>query len=58
MLADRHMTRMELQRAAEATQNTVTKMCRNQPVNLVKLDRICFVRDFFGYELAIPNTSG
>ena len=40
MLIDRKMSHVELQRAAEVAPNTMTKMRRDQPVNLAILDRI------------------
>ena len=50
MLIARKMSHVELQRAAEVAPNTVTKMRREQPVNLAILDRICGVLhcDFAG----------
>ena len=50
MLIARKMRHVELQRAAEVAPNTVTKMRRDQPVNLAILDRICGVLhcDFAG----------
>lgn len=50
MLIARKMSHVELQRAAEVAPNTVTKMRRDQPVNLAILDRICGVLhcDFAG----------
>ena len=43
MLIDRKLSHAELQRTAEAAPNTITKMRRDQPVNLAILDRICGV---------------
>ncbi len=43
MLIDRKMSHIELQRAAEVAPNTMTKIRRDQPVNLAILDRICRV---------------
>ena len=43
MLIDREMSHIELQRAAEVAPNTMTKIRRDQPVNLAILDRICRV---------------
>ena len=43
MLIDRKMSHVELQRAAEVAPNTMTKMRRDQPVNLAIPDRICGV---------------
>ena len=40
MLIDRKMSHVELQRAAEAAPNTMTKMRSDQPVNLAILDRM------------------
>ena len=37
------MSHIELQRAAEVAPNTMTKIRRDQPVNLAILDRICRV---------------
>ena len=37
------MSHIELQRAAEVAPNTMTKIRRNQPVNLAILDRMCRV---------------
>ena len=43
MLIDQKMSHIELQRAAEVAPNTMTKIRRDQPVNLAILDRICRV---------------
>lgn len=43
MLIDQKMSHIELQRAAEIAPNTMTKMRRDEPVNLAILDRICQV---------------
>ena len=43
MLIDQKMSHIELQRAAEVAPNTMTKMRRDEPVNLAILDRICRV---------------
>ena len=43
MLIDQKMSHIELQRAAEVAPNTMTKMRRDEPVNLAILDRICKV---------------
>ncbi len=43
MLIDRKMNHVELQRAAEVAPNTMTKIRRDEPVNLAILDRICRV---------------
>ena len=43
MLIDQKMSHAELQRAAEVAPNTMTKIRRDQPVNLAILDRICQV---------------
>ena len=43
MLIDQKMSHIELQRAAEVAPNTMTKMRRDEPVNLAILDRICQV---------------
>lgn len=43
MLINRKMSHIELQRAAEVAPNTMTKIRRDQPVNLAILDRICRV---------------
>ena len=43
MLIDRKMSHIELQRAAEVAPNTMTKIRRDQPVNLAILDRMCRV---------------
>ena len=40
MLIDQKMSHIELQRAAEVAPNTMTKMRRDEPVNLSILDRI------------------
>lgn len=37
------MSHIDLQRAAEVAPNTMTKMRRDEPVNLAILDRICGV---------------
>ena len=42
-LIDQKISHIELQRAAEVAPNTMTKMRRDQPVNLAILDRICRV---------------
>lgn len=43
MLIDQKMSHIELQKAAEVAPNTMTKMRRDEPVNLAILDRICRV---------------
>lgn len=43
MLTDQKMSHIELQKAAEVAPNTMTKMRRDEPVNLAILDRICRV---------------
>lgn len=43
ILIDRKMSHIDLQRAAEVAPNTMTKMRRDEPVNLAILDRICGV---------------
>lgn len=43
ILIDQKMSHIELQRAAEVAPNTMTKMQRDEPVNLAILDRICRV---------------
>lgn len=43
MLIDQKMSHFELQKAAEVAPNTMTKMRRDEPVNLAILDRICRV---------------
>ena len=43
MLIDRKLSHAELQRTAEAAPNTITKMRRDQPVNLAIPDRVCGV---------------
>ena len=43
MLIDQKMSHIELKRAAEVAPNTMTKIRRDQPVNLAILDRICRV---------------
>ena len=42
-LIDQKMSHIELQRAADVAPNTMTKIRRDQPVNLAILDRICRV---------------
>ena len=42
-MANRKMSHIDLQRAAEVAPNTMTKMRRDEPVNLAILDRICGV---------------
>ena len=42
-LIDQKMSHIELQRAADVAPNTMTKIRRDQPVNLAILDRICSV---------------
>lgn len=41
LLIDRKMSHIQLQRAAQVAPNTMTKIRRDEPVNLAILDRIC-----------------
>ena len=43
LLIDKKMTQSELRKAADIAPNTMTKLRRDEPVNLAILDRACKV---------------
>jgi len=43
LLIDKGITPAELRKAANIAPNTMTKLRRDEPVNLAILERICFV---------------
>ena len=45
LLIDKKMSKAELRKAADIAPNTMTKLRRDEPVNLAILGRICSVLD-------------
>ena len=45
LLIDRKMSHIQLQRAAQVAPNTMTKLRRDEPVNLAIPERICSMLD-------------
>lgn len=45
LLVDKKMSKADLRRAAEIAPNTMTKLRRDEPVNLAILCRVCQVLD-------------
>lgn len=45
LLIDKKMTQAELRKAADIAPNTMTKLRRDEPVNLAILGRVCEVLD-------------
>ena len=43
LLIDKNMTQAELRKAADIAPNTMTKLRRDEPVNLAILGRVCAV---------------
>lgn len=45
LLVDKRMSKADLRRAANISPNTMTKLRRDEPVNLGILERICYALD-------------
>ena len=41
LLAQREMSKADLRKAADISPNTMTKLRRNEPVNLATLEKVC-----------------
>lgn len=59
LLVDKKMSKADLRRAADISPNTMTKLRRDEPVNLAILSRVCDVLecDFGDIIQHIPNTT-
>lgn len=57
LLVDKKMSKADLRRAADISPNTMTKLRRDEPVNLAILSRVCDVLecDFGDIIQHIPN---
>lgn len=55
LLIDKKMTQAELRKAANIAPNTMTKLRRDEPVNLAILGRACEVLDCDGLHFHIPD---
>lgn len=57
LLIDKKMSKADLRKAADISPNTMTKLRRDEPVNLAILSRVCDVleRDFGDIIQHIPN---
>ena len=57
LLVDKKMSKADLRRAADISPNTMTKLRRDEPVNLAILSRVCDVLecDFGDIIQYIPN---
>ena len=43
LLVDKKMSKADLRKVADIAPNTMTKLCRDEPVNLAILGRVCDV---------------
>lgn len=59
LLVDKKMSKADLRRAADISPNTMTKLRRDEPVNLAILSRVCDVLecDFGDIIQHIPGTT-
>ena len=59
LLVDKKMSKADLRRAADISPNTMTKLRRDEPVNLAILSRVCDVLecDFGDIIQHIPNAT-
>ena len=51
LLVDKKMSKADLRKAADIAPNTMTKLRRDEPVNLAILGRICIVLVFYYVDL-------
>ena len=57
LLVDRDMSKADLRKSADISPNTMTKLRRNEPVNLATLEKVCTLLnvDFGDLIEHIPN---